>query len=65
MLQIELAPIISTIADLAKSEWAGCSPWQAPTQPTDQARVWVVIRDDRGGIAWLEKRVIVRDPEAP
>lgn len=44
----------------------GCGGgWQAPTQPTDQARVWVTIRDDRGGIAWLEKRVIVRNLEAP
>jgi hypothetical protein len=59
--RIELdAPIVNNIADLAKSEWAGCSPWHAPTQPTDQARVWAVIRDDRGGIAWTEKRFVVR-----
>ena len=48
------------------TEMTGCGGgWQAPTQPTDQARVWVVIRDDRGGIAWLEKRAIVRNSQTP
>jgi hypothetical protein len=43
------------------SAMTGCgSGWQAPPQPTDQARIWVVLRDDRGGIAWREQRVVVR-----
>jgi hypothetical protein len=48
------------------SMMTGCGGgWQAPSQETDQARVWVIIRDDRGGIAWLEKRVIVRNSVTP
>jgi hypothetical protein len=52
---------ISKPADLDNyTAMDGCGYWQPPTQPTDQARVWAVIRDDRGGIGWLEKRVVVR-----
>jgi hypothetical protein len=39
---------------------AGCAAWQAPTQATEQARLWMVLRDDRGGIAWHEQRIFVR-----
>ncbi len=52
---------ISKPADLDNyTAMEGCGYWQPPAQPTDQARVWAVIRDDRGGIAWLEKRFVVR-----
>ena len=37
-----------------------CAPWVAPTYATEQARLWVVVRDDRGGLSWLEQRVLVR-----
>jgi len=57
---------IRSATDPGGTDMTDCgSGWQAPTQPTDQARIWVLIRDDRGGIGWLEKRVIVRNPQTP
>jgi hypothetical protein len=53
-------PNLSAYLDVLTT-MTGCgNGWQAPTQPTDQARVWAVVRDDRGGLAWLEKRFVVR-----
>jgi len=37
-----------------------CAPWQAPQLATEEARVWIVVRDDRGGLSWIEQRVLVR-----
>ena len=37
-----------------------CAAWQAPAQPSPEARLWLVLRDDRGGLAWHTQRVIVR-----
>lgn len=34
--------------------------WRAPTYATAQARLWLVVRDDRGGQAWHVQPVIVR-----
>ena len=42
------------------STWSACVSWQAPTFATDQARLWIVVRDDRGGLSWIDQRVIVR-----
>ena len=60
-------PFVNDVADLkilanlnGLTDMTGCGGgWQAPLQATDQARVWAVIRDDRGGIGWLEKRFFV------
>ena len=43
-----------------QTERSSCIPWQAPTYATEQARVWIVVRDDRGGLASLEQRILVR-----
>jgi hypothetical protein len=37
-----------------------CASWQPPTSPTDDARIWLVLRDDRGGLTWRTQRIIVR-----
>ena len=37
-----------------------CAYWQAPPFATDEARIWIVVRDDRGGIGWLEQQILVR-----
>lgn len=37
-----------------------CIHWQAPTTPTDNAHLWAVVRDDRGGTAVWDQRIIVR-----
>jgi hypothetical protein len=39
---------------------SSCAPWQAPPMATDQARLWIVVRDDRGGLSWLSQRILVR-----
>ena len=39
---------------------SSCALWQAPQVATDEARIWIVVRDDRGGQAWLEQAVVVR-----
>jgi hypothetical protein len=51
-----LAPS-GTSRNTQKSEVAS---WHAPSYPTNRARVWFVVRDDRGGQAWLVQPVIVR-----
>jgi hypothetical protein len=33
--------------------------WVPPADPDTDARIWAVVRDDRGGMAWAEQRVIV------
>ncbi len=37
-----------------------CAAWRAPTQPSSEARIWLVLRDDRGGLAWHTQRIVVR-----
>ncbi|HMA94870.1 MAG TPA: hypothetical protein VKP30_19400 [Polyangiaceae bacterium] len=37
-----------------------CIRWQAPTVPTENAHLWAVVRDDRGGTAVWDQRIIVR-----
>jgi hypothetical protein len=37
-----------------------CVFWRAPPIATDNAHVWVVMRDDRGGVATWDQRVLVR-----
>ncbi|MGC4064777.1 MAG: hypothetical protein QM784_09065 [Polyangiaceae bacterium] len=37
-----------------------CIFWRAPPNATDNAHLWVVVRDDRGGVATWDQRVIVR-----
>jgi hypothetical protein len=37
-----------------------CAMWRAPTMTTDNAHVWLVIRDDRGGVATWDQRILVR-----
>jgi hypothetical protein len=37
-----------------------CLYWRAPSIPTENAHLWVVIRDDRGGVATWDQRVLVR-----
>lgn len=37
-----------------------CIRWQAPTAPTDNAHLWAVVRDDRGGTAVWDQRIMVR-----
>ncbi len=37
-----------------------CAMWQAPAQASSEARVWLVLRDDRGGLAWHAQRIVVR-----
>jgi hypothetical protein len=39
---------------------SGCAYWQAPPIPTEHAHLWVVVRDDRGGLALWDQRIIVR-----
>jgi hypothetical protein len=42
------------------SVWSPCAAWQRPAKATDNARIWLVLRDDRGGITWHTQRIIVR-----
>lgn len=37
-----------------------CILWRAPTKPTEHAHVWVVLRDNRGGLATWDQRIIVQ-----
>lgn len=37
-----------------------CIRWQAPTTPTDQAYLWTVIRDSRGGASVAAQQIFVR-----
>lgn len=46
--------------DDTASQRTPCIRWQAPTVPTDQAHLWAVVRDDRGGTAVWDQRIIVR-----
>lgn len=34
--------------------------WVARRSAPDEVRVWIVVRDDRGGVTWTERRVRVR-----
>ena len=45
--------------DMSTPITSGCAPWQAPLLSTDEARVWVIVRDDRGGLSWIEQRILV------
>jgi hypothetical protein len=36
-----------------------CAVWQAPSQASSDARIWLVLRDDRGGLRWHTQRVVV------
>ena len=48
--------------DSSSSSFVRSAGWQAPQKPTESARLWAVLRDDHGGLNWLEQRVIVRLP---
>jgi hypothetical protein len=37
-----------------------CVNWRAPSSPTEHAHVWLVVRDNRGGLAVRDQRIIVR-----
>ncbi|MBN1605114.1 MAG: hypothetical protein JW940_00700 [Polyangiaceae bacterium] len=37
-----------------------CVRWQAPRTPTEDAHLWAVVRDNRGGLVAFDQRVIVR-----
>jgi hypothetical protein len=37
-----------------------CIRWQPPTAPTEQAHLWAVVRDNRGGLSTWDQRIIVR-----
>jgi hypothetical protein len=37
-----------------------CIRWQAPKVPTEHAHLWAVVRDDRGGLATWDQRIIVQ-----
>jgi hypothetical protein len=41
-------------------ERTSCINWYAPAAPTEQAHVWVIIRDNRGGLTAWDQRIIVR-----
>lgn len=47
-------------ADSATRTDRRCIEWQAPTFPTEQAHVWVAVRDDRGGLTVWDQRILVR-----
>ncbi len=59
----------ASAGDLANSEatldparYSGTSPpaaWAPPPDAADDVRLWAVVRDDRGGLAWIEQRVVV------
>ena len=34
--------------------------WQSPSTPTEQAHLWAVVRDSRGGLTVSEQRILVR-----
>ena len=51
-----LAPPVDATAAVTSP----CALWQAPPMPNPEARVWVVVRDNRGGQSWIEQRVLVR-----
>lgn len=44
-------------ADVAQSS---CVQWQAPNTPTEQAHLWAVVRDNRGGLTLWDQRIIVK-----
>ncbi|HEY5955600.1 MAG TPA: hypothetical protein VIV60_03560 [Polyangiaceae bacterium] len=37
-----------------------CVWWRAPNVATENAHIWIVVRDDRGGMATWDQRVLVR-----
>jgi hypothetical protein len=37
-----------------------CIRWQPPSTPTEQAHLWAVVRDNRGGFATWDQRILVR-----
>ncbi len=41
-------------------EKTSCINWYAPPVPTEHAHIWVIIRDDRGGLTAWDQRIIVR-----
>lgn len=45
----------------AEARTSGASTWTAPRGP-GPVRVWVVARDDRGGVGWTERTVFVDGP---
>jgi hypothetical protein len=47
-------------SDASTPEVTRCVNWQAPPTPTEHAHLWIVVRDNRGGIALWDQRVIVR-----
>jgi hypothetical protein len=44
----------------AQVERTECIRWQAPPRTTEDAHLWAVVRDDRGGLAAYDQRIIVR-----
>jgi hypothetical protein len=47
-------------SDPATPRRTRCANWQAPAVPTEQAHLWVVVRDNRGGLSAWNQRIIVR-----
>ena len=37
-----------------------CIRWRPPRTPTEEAHLWAVVRDTRGGFATWDQRIIVR-----
>jgi hypothetical protein len=51
--------------DPIATETTLASRWTAPLERTrdgDPVSVWIVVRDGRGGVAWTERRIEVRQP---
>lgn len=52
--------------NLGRFEYGGtrvgacCATWRAPSTPTEHAHVWLVVRDNRGGLTVHDQRIIVR-----
>ena len=48
----------STAGSFADVRSEGTNTWTAPDVP-GPVRLWIVVRDDRGGVGWIERTVIV------
>ena len=49
-----------TTAEGEHSVYSYCAMWQPPAQPTEEARIWIVLRDYRGGLTWRTQKILVR-----
>jgi hypothetical protein len=49
-----------TTAEDERSVYSYCAMWQPPAQATEEARIWIVLRDDRGGLTWRTQKILVR-----